>query len=296
MNTQHNDVLIFDRKRLLQARRRSASALADYDFLIRMAQNEIIDRLGDIKRDFPLAAYLGREGVRPFLPDRSAKIGRFIKASPPESAPSSSPPHIFADEEYLPFADESLDLVLSTLSLHSVNDLPGTLIQINRALKPDGLFLAAMFGGETLWELRECLMQAELALKNGASPRVFPFADKQQAGALLQRAGFALPVVDSDILTVTYDTMFKLMHDIRGMGEGNIIAARSRANPGKAFFMEAARHYTERFSDPDGRIRASFEIIYMIGWAPHESQQKPLRPGSAKTRLAEALKTKETAL
>jgi hypothetical protein len=139
-------------------------------------------------------------------------------------------------------------------------------------------------------------MQAELTLKNGASPRVFPFADKQQAGALLQRAGFALPVVDSDILTVTYDTMFKLMHDLRGMGESNIIAARNRTNPGKAFFMEAARHYAERFSDPDGRIRASFEIIYMIGWAPHESQQKPLRPGSAKTRLAEALKTQETAL
>ncbi|MEZ5919230.1 MAG: methyltransferase domain-containing protein [Alphaproteobacteria bacterium] len=294
MNAQHNDVLIFDRKRLLQARKRSAPALADYDFLIRKAQNEIIDRLGDIKRDFPFAAYLGREGAQPFLLDAPSKIGNLIKAFPPESASASSQPDIFTGEDYLPFADESLDLVLSTLSLHSINDLPGTLIQINRALKPDGLFLAAMFGGETLWELRESLMQAELTLKNGASPRVFPFADKQQAGALLQRTGFALPVVDSDILTVTYDDMFKLMHDIRGMGEGNIIAARSRTNPGKAFFMEAARYYAERFSDPDGRIRASFEIIYMIGWAPHESQQKPLRPGG-KTGWP-ALQTEETAL
>jgi SAM-dependent methyltransferase len=200
---------------------------------------------------------------------------------------------IYADEEFLPFADQSFDLVLSSLSLHTVNDLPGALLQIRNALKPDGLFLGAMLGGETLYELRQVLAEAEIVVRNGAAPRVFPFADKPQAGALLQRAGFNLPVIDSEIVTVTYENIFKLMRDLRMMGEGNAILKRDKTFPGKALFMEAARLYQEKFAESDGRIRATFEIIFMIGWAPHASQQKPLPRGSAQKSLAEHLGTSE---
>ncbi|MCC7305390.1 MAG: methyltransferase domain-containing protein [Alphaproteobacteria bacterium] len=261
------EVSIFDRKQLrrLRGRRR-----ADCGFLAEWTEKQLSGRLQDIKRSFPLAVHWGAElGV-----SIHGKVFPFT-----------------ADEEFLPF--HNIDLFLSNLSLHSTNDLPGALIQIKRALKPDGLFLAALFGGETLHELRASLMAAEIELKGGASPRIFPFADKQQMGALMQRAGFALPVVDSEIITVTYDNIFRLMHDLRGMGESNIILQRDKKYPGREFFLKAGEYYLKNFSDPDGRIRASFEIIFLIGWAPHESQQKPLQPGSAKNRLAEALETKE---
>ncbi|HEY8190083.1 MAG TPA: methyltransferase domain-containing protein, partial [Micavibrio sp.] len=200
---------------------------------------------------------------------------------------------IHADEEFLPFAAGSLDLVLSPLALHSVNDLPGTLLQIRQALKPDGLFMAALLGGETLHELRQAAAEAEMNLRGGLSPRIFPFADKPQMGSLLQRAGFSLPVVDSEIVTVTYEDAFKLMRDIRMMGEGNAIIKRDRSYAGKALFMETARLYQERFSGPGGCIEATFEVIFLIGWSPHESQQKPLKPGSATSRLADILCTDE---
>jgi NADH dehydrogenase [ubiquinone] 1 alpha subcomplex assembly factor 5 len=200
--------------------------------------------------------------------------------------------HVIADEEFLPFADASLDLIICTMNLHCINDLPGAMIQMKRALKPDGLFVAAMPGGETLYELREALMQAELSASGGASPRVFPFADKQQMGGLMQRAGFALPVVDSEIVRVTYDHVFKLLRDLRGMGEGNSILERNRKTPGKSFFAEAAQIYADKFSE-DGRITATFEMIFLIGWAPHSSQQQPLKPGSANLKLADALATQE---
>lgn len=258
-----DDILIFDRALRHNNKHRAGQNLSDHRFLIDWANGQIQDRLGDIKRDFTATLDL------------------------------EEPLHTIGETEILGLPENSLDLITSTLELHSINDLPGLLIQINRALKPDGLFLGAIFGGETLHELRESLIQAEVKLKGGASPRVFPFADKQQMGALMQRAGFALPVIDSEILTVTYDNMFKLMHDLRGMGEGNIIRGRNKLNPGKALFMEAAKHYAENHADPDGRIRASFEIIFLIGWAPHDSQQKPLRPGSAQTKLADALNTDE---
>ncbi len=258
MDDALKNILIFDRDALHQRKRRSAKNFTNHDFLHHWAENQIKDRLQDIKREFKDTLDL------PLLSD-----------------------------EYLDCEPSNLDLITSTLNMHSINDLPGLLTQTCRALKPDGLFLAAMFGGETLHELRDSLTQTELKLKGGLSPRVFPFADKQQMGALLQRAGFALPVVDSETLTVTYDNMFALMHELRGMGESNIIRERSRLNPGKAFFIDAAQHYAQHHADPDGRIRASFEIIFLIGWSPHDSQQKPLKPGSAKTRLADALKTKE---
>jgi SAM-dependent methyltransferase len=200
---------------------------------------------------------------------------------------------VVADEEALPFRDASLDLVVSALALHTVNDLPGTLAQIRRALKPDGLFLAALYGGDTLTELRQSFAQAETEIENGISPRVAPFADLRDLGALLQRAGFALPVADVDRITVRYASPFALMHELRRMGATNTLIARRRRPLKRATLMRMAELYAQNFSDPDGRIRATFEIVWLSGWAPHESQQKPLAPGSARTRLADALGTNE---
>jgi SAM-dependent methyltransferase len=176
------------------------------------------------------------------------------------------------------------------LALHLVNDLPGTLIQIRRALKPDGLLLAAIPGAGTLSELRDVLLSAEAEMTGGASPRVIPFVDVRDAGALLQRAGFALPVVDTETYTVRYDSLFSLLQDVRAMGMANPLTGRSRVPLTRSFFVRAAELYAERYSDPDGRVRATFSIIYASGWAPHESQQKPLKPGSAKMRLADVLR------
>lgn len=278
---------IFDRKTLRQKRARAEANFHDHDFLLQWAHDHLIDRLDDVNRDFDTALQIGTRLNKEALAAHP-KINNLFSL---DCIPHQT--DIQAEEDFLPLKEQSLDLIFSIFNLHSVNDLPGALIQARRALKPDGLFLAAILGGETLYELRESLTQTELSFKNGLSPRVHPFADKQQMGALLQRAGFALPVIDSDIVTVSYDNMFKLLADIRGMGEGNIIAQRNRTYPGKNFFLEAARHYAENFSDQEGRITASFEVIFLIGWAPHESQQKPLQPGSAQTRLADALNTDE---
>ncbi|MBI1327990.1 MAG: methyltransferase domain-containing protein [Alphaproteobacteria bacterium] len=181
------------------------------------------------------------------------------------------------------------DAILSFLSLHAVNDIPGLLIQMKKSLNPDGLFMAALFGGETLTELRQSLMQAELSLTGGVRPRIFPFMDKQQMGALMQRAGFALPVVDSDTITINYRHPVKLMHDLREMGETNCLLAREKNFTRRDLFAEANRYYMKNFADTDGTVKATFEIIYAIGWAPHESQQKPLRPGSGEKSLTEVL-------
>jgi SAM-dependent methyltransferase len=200
---------------------------------------------------------------------------------------------VAGDEELLPFADHSFDLAISNLSLHWVNDLPGALLQLRRALKPDGMFIGAMLGGETLFELRRCLMEAEMDLTGGISARISPFAEVKDAGGLLQRAGFSLPVVDSDTLTVTYDSAFKLMADLRGMGETNAGLNRLKRPTPRALLIDAARRYAELYSEPDGRVAATFQVLYLAGWAPHESQQKPLRPGTAQARLADALRTEE---
>lgn len=281
-----DDILIFDRARVRTNRTR---AKGQSDFLHRLTMENICDRLGIIKRDFQTSLMIGSNGLDAFSSRQVHNLICMDLAIPEKT----TGPFVQGDEEFIPFANESMDLVLSCLSLHTVNDLPGALLQIKNILKPDGLFLGAMLGGETLYELRTCLAEAESMTRGGLSPRIFPFADKPQAGELLQRAGFNLPVIDSEIVTVTYDHIFKLMHDLRYMGEGNAIAARDKSFPGKALFMEAARLYQEKFSDPDGRIRATFEIIFMIGWAPHDSQQKPLRRGSAQKSLAEHLGTTE---
>ncbi len=287
---------IFDRELVRRNRNRAANDFAAHGFLFDWTIRHLGDRLQDIKRDFPMALQIGGRGASQSAQEMHDHGGvkDIVTMDIAEGFLQDGSAHyIQAEEEFLPFADNSFDLVFSALSLQSVNDLPGALIQINRVLKPDGLFIGAMLGGETLYQLRQTMMQAEIALKGGASPRVAPFADKPQTGELLQRAGFALPVVDSEIVTVTYDHVFKLMHDLRGMGEGNSLTDRSKTLPGKKLLMETARLYQEKFAEEDGRIVASFEIIFMIGWAPHASQQQPLRPGSAKTRLADALQTDE---
>jgi hypothetical protein len=191
------------------------------------------------------------------------------------------------------FAERSLDLVASGLSLQLVNDLPGALIQIRRALKPDGLFLGAMLGGSTLAELRTAFLVAEEEIEGGVSPRVAPFADVRDLGALLQRAGFALPVADSDIVTVTYPDPLALMRDLRAMAASNALTARRKVPLRRATLARAIAVYRARFGLSDGRVPATFEIVTLTGWAPHESQQKPLTPGSARTRLADALDAEE---
>lgn len=292
-----NDMAVFDRDRVRANRDRAASFMMDgHNFLHNHAMAVLADRIMDVKRTFDTVIQIGAGPSIDAL-DAPIQAGRmaspFIADLSPGFLNNHSGPRVQMDEEFLPLASETLDLILAPLGLHAVNDLPGALLQIRKSLKPDGLFLGAMLGGETLYELRACLQDAEMATRGGISPRIAPFADKPQMGGLLQRAGFALPVVDSEIITVTYSDMFALMRDIRKMGEGNAIARRDTRNPGRTMMMEAAKLYAERFADPDGRIRASFEIIYLIGWSPHDSQQKPLRPGSAKIRLADALSTKE---
>jgi SAM-dependent methyltransferase len=228
--------------------------------------------------------------VRRALADR---VGAIVAVDPVASQLAGERLAVAADEEALPFRDASLDLVVSALALQFVNDLPGTLIQIRRALRPDGLFLAAMIGGDSLAELREAFAQAEAEVEGGVSPRVAPFADLRELGALLQRAGFALPVTDVDRLTVRYASPLALMHDLRRMGASNALSERRRKLLRRATLHRVFEIYAERFADPDGRIRATFEIVWLSGWAPHESQQQPLKPGSAKTRLADALRTQE---
>ena len=194
------------------------------------------------------------------------------------------------DAEELPLPPESLDLAVSALAFQFVNDLPGVLAQIRRALRPDGLLLAAMIGGDTLTELRQSFAEAEAECEGGVSPRVAPFADLRDVGSLLQRAGFALPVTDVDQLVVRYDNAFALMQDLRRMGATNVMIERRRTPTRPTTMMRMAQIYAQRFADPDGRIRATFDIIWLSGWAPHESQPKPLRPGSAKASLEAAVK------
>ena len=273
---------IFDRQ-LLRLRQRRARALGPETFLIDRVADELGERLSVVLRQFERAADIGTptDAVRRVL-TASGKVATIFGAD-----------SLAADEEALPFADGSLDLVTSALSLQFVNDLPGTLIQIRRALKADGLLLAALIGGDTLIELREAFAAAETEIDGGVSPRVAPFADVRAIGALLQRAGFALPVVDSDRLTVRYPSVFALMRDLRGMGATNILSERRRAPLKRAALRRMAEIYAERFADADGRLRATFEVVWLSGWVPHDSQQKPLKPGSATQRLADALGSKE---
>jgi SAM-dependent methyltransferase len=313
--------LVFDRRRQ-RAYRRRAATLGPSIFLIERVAEDLSDRLATVLRRFECALDLGTptDAVRRALA-ASGKVGTIIAADALAGDPAVSrhwaretvamaereqertgertldvPLLVAADEEALPFRDASLDLVVSALALQFVNDLPGTLIQIRRALKPDGLLLAALAGGDTLTELRQAFAAAEAEIEDGISPRVVPFSDVRDMGALLQRAGFALPVTDIDRVTARYASPISLMHDLRRMGATNPLLERSRRPLKRATLRRMTEIYAERFADRDGRIRATFEIVWLCGWAPHESQQKPLAPGSARQRLADVLGTTEIRL
>ena len=284
--------MIFDRA-LLRRRRRRAAALGPATFLLDRVAGDLAERLATVLRRFEVAVDLGTPGdaVRNALV-RLESVGRIVAADVmPDAARGEIV--VAADAEALPFGDATLDLVVSALALQFVNDLPGVLVQIRRALKPDGLLLAALFGGETLTELRQSFAEAESDIEGGVSPRVAPFADLRDLGALLQRAGFALPVTDVDRITVRYNSVFGLMHDLRRMGATNALLARRRTPLKRATLRRLAEIYAQRFADDDGRVRATFEIVWLSGWAPHPDQQQPLKPGSAKARLADALGTRE---
>ena len=281
---------IFDR-RLLRRRLARAAAAGAEEFLLVHAGEEFCERLSSIKRKF--SAVLDAGTPSPWLAARLADRLRprlLVRMAPlAEPAGDGVLLRLLGDEESLPLAPECFDLAVSALSLQNLNDLPGALVQLRRVLKPDGLFLGCLLGGQSLHELRTALAVAETEICGGISPRVAPFADVRDMGGLLQRAGFALPVADSEPITVRYAGIFGVMADLRAMGATNALTARLRKPSTRGFFLRAANIYAERFADPDGRVRATFEMIFLSGWAPHESQQKPLPPGSAKTRLADAL-------
>lgn len=283
MTNQASPPQIFDRA-LLRRRLEKALAKGAPDFLLTRAADDLLDRLLTVKREFPRSLDLGAPAAHfseaILASGRAAPLraGRFGGAA------------AVVDEEALPFAPASFDLVVSGMALQWVNDLPGVFAQVRRALAPDGLFLACLPGGSSLVELRAALAQAEEEITGGASPRVSPFVDVRDMGGLLQRAGFALPVADVDSFTLRYDSALALMADLRAMGAANALVRRSTRPMRRDVLARAAQIYAERFSDPDGRVRASFEIVWISGWAPHESQQRPAKPGSATMRLEEAMK------
>ena len=288
-------ITFFDRHILKLRRDRAASRASEFNFLFAETADRLADRLEDTTRNFPRAVDLGcHSGELAQILAASSRVEtlhqadisyRYAKAARDLNGRSS----MVADEEFLPFAEGSLDLILSNLSLHWVNDLPGMLLQARRALKPDGLFLASMLGGETLKDLREALMTAEAEEEGGVSPRVSPFVDVKDAGALLQRSGFALPVVDADDITIDYPDALKLMRDLSGMGESNIVAKRSKKFTKRSTLARAAAIYHERHGREDGRVHAKFQVIYLTAWAPDESQPKPLRRGSGQVSLVDFL-------
>src|SRR5438132_7474311 len=268
--------LLFDRA-LLRARQDRARRQGEVTFLLDRVAEDMADRISAVKRDFADVADIWTPGdvLRAPVADRFKSVARIA---------------LDGDSEVLPLQPESLDLAVSALAFQFVNDLPGVLAQIRRALRPDGLLLAAFPGGDTLTELRQSFASAEAECEGGVSPRVAPFADLRDIGGLLQRAGLALPVTDVDRVVVRYDSAFSLMADLRRMGATNILIERRRTPTRRATMMRMAQIYGERFADSDGRIRATFDVIWMSGWAPHESQQKPLKPGTARARLEDAVK------
>jgi NADH dehydrogenase [ubiquinone] 1 alpha subcomplex assembly factor 5 len=289
-HAQNNPTSLFDRLSWRNHRER-ASRRGGVDFLHQEIAARLLDRLSQITRSFRAVLDLGAHSgaLSRALATRSG-IEQVVALEPSIGfLTKSAGSPVAADPEFLPFRDRSFDLVISSLALHWVADLPGTLVQLRRVLKPDGLLLAAMPGGATLAELRTALIEAELAEEGGASPRVSPTVDLADAAALLQRTGFAMPVADADTITVTYPSILALMSDLRGMGETNALSARRRTMLRRTTLVRAAAIYQERFGLADGRIPATFEIFFLTGWAPDAGQPKPLKPGGARQRLAAAL-------
>jgi len=265
-----------DRAALQRFRRRALDLSRPALFLQQEAADEIEERLNEVNRRFTAPAIV-------------TAFADLWRNRHPDAV-------IVPDTETLALEVGAHDLVIHALSLHWANDPVGQLVQCRRALKPDGLFIGALFGGQTLTELRAALAEAEIALTGGLSPRVIPMGEIRDLGALLQRAGFALPVADAATLSVSYQNALHLMHDLRAMGEGNALSQRRKRIAPRALFSTAAQVYQDSYGTPDGRIPATFETIFLTGWAPDESQPKPLRPGSAVARLADALNTTETPL
>ncbi len=292
---------VFDRKLVRAHRDRAARAWQDFDFLHQEVAERLCDRLDDVVRDFPLALDLGCHGgeIAGVLQNHG-KIGKLVQCDLSEGmvrrADQKQAISLVADEEFLPFAPNTFDLIVSNLSLHWVNDLPGSLLQINRCLKPDGLFIGTMFGIESLRELRQCLSEAEMEIDGGLSPRVSPFADVRDAGMLLQRAGFTLPVVDADAIDVRYENPIKLLKDLKGMAENNKVLERRKTFTKRSLIFSALQKYIEEFQGDDGRVPATFQIMYMTAWKDDPSQQKPLQPGSADHKLADAFGVPEHVL
>ncbi len=290
-NQNMNEEQIFDADIAIQRKIRALRQHGtEADFLMNRTAADLKDRLSVVEKHFghAVALHCLTDAAATVLLE-NGKAGDVIRVEQHPSFLAPGNNGIVSSLEQVPFAGESLDLIVSLLTLHEANDTPGLLMQVRRSLRPDGLFLAAMIGGNSLSELRESLLAAEAELVGGAHPRVVPFADVRDIGGLMQRAGFALPVADCDSYVVRYGSMFDLMRDLRAMGAGNFLLKRSRKPDRRELFLRAAQVYAERFSDPDGRIRATFSIIWMSGWAPHESQPKPLKPGSAQISLTEVL-------
>ena len=290
---------VFNRTLVRQRRNRHAATLHDFDFLLRDVAERLTDRLDDVMRSFPLALDLGcRGGILGRALAGRGGIETLLQSDLSSAMASQAlvlGPTFVGDEEALPIADRSLDLVMSSLSLHWVNDLPGALVQVQQALKADGLLLAALFGGETLFELRDSLASAEMELEGGMSPRVSPFADIRDLGSLMQRAGFALPVIDTETITVSYAEPLSLMRDLRGMAESNTVLARRKTPLRRSTLVRACEIYQQKYGGPDGQIPATFQVMMLTGWAPDANQPQPLKPGQATTRLSDVLNAEEGA-
>ena len=307
---------IFDRVLLAKRRARAAPSFSEHDFLVQRSMDDICERLAIVVRPFGDVLCLGAHGGRASRLLRAAMPGARIVAvdlvaglqdradaaanaddvagAGAECGIDLDPGTVlFADEEQLPFALESFDCVVAPLTLQAVNDLPGALVQIRRVLRPDGFFLGVLTGGDTLSELSDAFAAAELELRGGVSPRVAPRVDVRAMGSLLQRAGFAMPVSDLDHVTVTYETPLDLMRELKAMGASNPLAERSRVPVSRRLLVRASEIYAERYAMPDGRVPATFDLITVTGWAPHPDQPKPLKPGTATHRLADALGVSE---
>lgn len=296
---------LFDRALLCERRRRLArrmhAAPNDQgvpDFLLAYAVDDVADRLSMIQREFKRALVIG--GHHGLMARELATIGiheiieteNVTEIAELARDDGGAIKRIVADEEALPLEAGSIDLAVAVLSLQYVNDLPGTLTQIQRLLMPDGLFVAVLLGGQTLTELRQTMLAAEAELRDGASPRVIPMVDVRDAGGLLQRAGFALPVTDTEALTVTYASALDLMRELKAMGATNVLVERSKVPVTRGLLLKTAELYAEQYpaEDGDGRVCATFELVTMTGWSPDPSQQKPLKPGSAQVSLTQILK------
>lgn len=284
--------ILFDRASVRLHRDRAAHIdWPTYSFLFEEVANRLAERLLDITSPFETALDLGcRGGEFSKKLVEMKRVKQLVKADLSYAMLAETKLNaVVADEEFLPFKARSFDLVGSVLGLHWTNDLPGALAQIAKILRPNGLFLGALFGVGSLQELKGCLSEAESEIKGGVSPRISPFTEVRDAGALLQRAGFALPVTDMDMITLKYPDPFSLMRELRGLGESNALVSRQKTFTGRKILIRAAELYTQQFADEDGRIPASFQIIYMAGWSPHDSQQKPMARGSGRHNLKDIL-------